>query len=97
MTHAWRAVLDELEAAIDRAEDVLASNGEAAVPPAFTPPAVPGPVPAELRARAQALVDRATGIEAALAAAAAATRGQLARLPRLTAVHDPVSRLDVQA
>jgi hypothetical protein len=62
---AWSEVLDRLDADLDRYEAVAAGD-DAAVPPAFEPPAGLGPLPASLTDRAVAVLGRMAEAETLL-------------------------------
>ncbi|HET9728043.1 MAG TPA: hypothetical protein VFR41_01410 [Acidimicrobiia bacterium] len=87
----WEAALDELEARLDIAER---SGGREAMPP-FEPPAVVGPLPAELTARAQALFDRGELLRTQLVTTAASLRSAVHHLPR--EAPSPGSHFEVSA
>ncbi len=97
MTATWAGALDEFEARLLLAQAVLELGGDGDAPPPFEPPRLPAPFPAELERRAQALLERAAALEEGLGAEQRRLRADLARLPRLTAVGEPVSRFDTQA
>ncbi|MFZ5850259.1 MAG: hypothetical protein ACOYY2_02550 [Actinomycetota bacterium] len=85
---AWTAALDELELDVAAAEALLADrqhlDGSAGplTPGGWQPPQL-GPIPGELRPRAQALLDRQLATAAALTLALAGARRQLALTRRL--------------
>lgn len=90
----WPAVLDEFADSLDRHEQVLAGELEAAEP--FDPPVMATAVPPELALRAQELLDRCRRIEKDLRRAVDATRQSLLRLDHdrtATAVTAPAQPL----
>jgi hypothetical protein len=58
---AWVAALDELELTLDATERLLDDQDADNDVPSWTPPVVPGPMPTDLAARAQQLLDRQSG------------------------------------
>lgn len=80
---AWLAVLDQFERALDAADDTLDAEG-------FEPPA--GPIPAELRARAEAVLARQQLMIGGLTASRAHVAREIAALRRV-----PTGRADVPA
>lgn len=85
---AWTAALDELELDVAAAEALLAdrqhldASAGPLTPGGWRPPLL-GPIPGELRPRAQALLDRQLATAAALTLALAGARRQLALTRRL--------------
>jgi len=92
---AWSEALDEFEARLLLAEAALELAEEGAAPP-FEPPPVEGPIPPECADRARALLARARGVEDRLVASRQRIRAELARMPRLPAVSESRSTLDLQ-
>jgi hypothetical protein len=92
---AWADALDALELDVARAEGLLASYRTSPGLPApvsvpWAPPNLPGPLPASLRARAQAVLDRQTRVAAELARGIGAARRDLLLAQRLdTRAHAP--------
>jgi hypothetical protein len=78
----WDRALDEFEATLTRCERVLEAADETPPLAPFEPPAVDGPLPGELAARAHHLLTRAAELTARLEAEKARIRDDLARLPR---------------
>lgn len=84
---SWLAVLDTFERALDAADDQL--------DPAFEPP--PGPVPEELRERAEAVLARQQMMIRGLTASRANVARELAALRRVpTGSPDAPAYLDVE-
>ncbi len=84
MTSSWAGVLDECAARIDAAASAL-ERGEPVTVAPFVPAAPGGPMPAELAARAQAIVDRSAALEERLEDEQARVRREIRRLPRMPA------------
>ncbi len=86
---AWSDALAELESDIERAEAVLAAvrgGGDTDAPlpgGGWTPPRVPGPIPADLVERASALLERQRETARRLSLAMTASRRHLAVVDRL--------------
>jgi hypothetical protein len=78
---AWDVALDEFEATIARCAATLDADNQTAVPP-FEPPAVDGPLPGELAARAHHLLARAAELTERMEAEQRRIREELAKLPR---------------
>jgi hypothetical protein len=75
---AWVAALDELELAVDDAEQMLAdAHRTPAGAGGWCPPAGLGPLPASLETRARAILERQLAVAEALSAAAVRSRRQL--------------------
>ncbi len=55
---AWVAALGDLELEVVRAEELLRTGRQGSDMPPWEPPSLPGPLPFDLRERAQALLDR---------------------------------------
>jgi len=93
----WEAALDDLELSVEVAEQLL---GGVDVPlPAWAPPRLGGPLPAELLPRAQDLFRRQQEAIVQVTAASTSTRQQIEltrRMRESTANHPPVY-LDVTA
>ncbi len=81
---AWVQALDELELTLAAAELLLVTGHEETRVPAWTPPTVQGPLPADLVDRAGALLERQRRVIAETAAALTGTRRQLDLLDKLT-------------
>ncbi|GAA3871522.1 hypothetical protein GCM10022243_41000 [Saccharothrix violaceirubra] len=81
----WAATLDLMEADVAAAEALLSHDRTVrALPPAsFTAPAGMGPLPLELRPRADAVLARQLAVAEALVVAMAATAKQAAMLGRI--------------
>ncbi len=76
---AWVRELDLLEADLHRAEAIAAEGGpeaDLAWDP-WEPPAMPGPIPADLVDRATALLDRFEAVRSSLSRSLSAIQGQL--------------------
>ncbi|GGM51885.1 hypothetical protein [Microbacterium saperdae] len=85
---AWLTVLDQFERALDAADEQLES-------PSFEPPA--GPVPEELRARAEAVLSRQQMMISGLMASRANVAREIAALRRVpTTPQDTPAYLDVE-
>ncbi|MHC9044222.1 hypothetical protein ACYX8G_06560 [Microbacterium saperdae] len=85
---AWLTVLDQFERALDAADEQLES-------PPFEPPA--GPVPEELRARAEAVLSRQQMMISGLMASRANVAREIAALRRVpTTPQDTPAYLDVE-
>lgn len=85
---AWLTVLDRFERALDAADEQLD-------PQPFDPPV--GPVPEELRERAEAVLARQQLMIGGLATSRAKVARELAALRRVpTAPHDTPAYLDVE-
>jgi hypothetical protein len=101
---AWAAALDALELSLDETERLLRGEAPASTPDApitsdWTPPALEGPMPVDLRTRALALHHRQQRVLRATAEAAAALRRQAeltSRMSTAPAAKTPVY-LDVTA
>jgi hypothetical protein len=83
-TSEWAAALDAFEARVASQWAALDDPSLEPAPP-FAAPAVPGPMPDELVARATELVHRCRALEDTLSAALADARQQLERLDEPTA------------
>ena len=81
---AWAAALDELELTLDATERLLDHQDGDADVPAWTPPVVPGPMPPDLAARAQQLLDRQGGTIRRAVTGAGDLRQRLDLLGKLT-------------
>jgi hypothetical protein len=79
---AWDRALDDFEATLRRCEQMLEYDDEAPPLAAFEPPALEGPLPGELAARAKHLLSHATELTARLQTEQGRIRDDLARLPR---------------
>lgn len=82
---AWESALDDLELTLEETEHLL--RGEHPPPqdgPAWTPPALPGPLPAELADRARELLARQQDVIARTAQAAHSARTSVKMVDRLT-------------
>jgi hypothetical protein len=90
----WSTALDEMERRLDGAEQLLANPDLDAVS-AFEPPAVDGPVPAELAARADALVTRGLALQQQLLESMTQVRADLARIPRRPVSHSGANRFEI--
>ncbi len=85
---AWLAVLDQFERAMDAADEQLDA-------PAFEPPA--GPLPDELRSRAEAVLARQQMMISGITASRAAVAREIAALRRVpTPRQDTPAYLDVE-
>jgi len=83
---AWLSALDELELAADDAERLLAAAHLPLVEvPRWTPPHGLGPLPLELKDRAEALLARHLDLAHRTAAAAAMSRREAAVVQQITA------------
>jgi hypothetical protein len=83
---AWTTALDELEADVDRVEALLADDHRVRdLPPVdpWSPPAGLGPLPLDLRPRADAVLSRQIATAKALALAMVANRRQIEMTARL--------------
>jgi hypothetical protein len=85
---AWEAALDDLELSLDEAERLLGATlvDEVEVPTAWTPPAIPAPLPAAMLDRAQELVARQQLVVTRTVAAMTENRRNLALLDRVNDV-----------
>lgn len=82
---AWAAALDELEVTLEAAERLLrGEEPEHDETPAWQPPEMAGPMPAEHVARAQALLGRQRLLISQAAAAKVGVRQKLELLDKLT-------------
>jgi hypothetical protein len=89
--HAWATVLDELELDVTRTEALLADvqrERDLPISDPWTPPAGLGPLPLDLRPRADSLLARQFAAVAAVACALATTRRQAAVAGLLEAGQD---------
>ena len=87
-TEAWTAALDALETDVTAVEALLAADHRLRDLPLadpWSPPAGLGPLPLDLRPRADAVLQRQLAAAAALAVAAATTRRQAAVADRIEA------------
>jgi len=83
---AWTAALDELEADVTRVEALLADDHrvrDLPVADPWTPPAGLGPLPLELRPRADAILGRQIAATQAISVALATNRRQAELLARV--------------
>jgi hypothetical protein len=83
---AWTAALDELEADVDAVEAMIAQahrDQELPVPDPWSPPQGLGPLPLDLRPRADGILARQIAAAAALAQAMTANRRQAAFAARV--------------
>ncbi len=83
---AWTAALDELEADVTRVEALLADDHRVRDLPlanAWTPPKDLGPLPLELRPRADAILGRQIAATQAVSVALSANRRQAELLTRV--------------
>ncbi|WP_337063064.1 hypothetical protein [Kineococcus sp. G2] len=86
---SWAGALDRVELDVDAAEELLrtlhagAAAHEAVAPPAWTPPALAGPVPPEHAERARLLLQRQLDVSEQLARALVSTRTQVTALRKL--------------
>lgn len=79
----WEAELDRLELDVLRVERIL--KGLSALPTEpWTPPAIPGQMPADLISRAQALLDRQEQVTGELGTALVSAQKQIAFGDRVT-------------
>ena len=85
--HAWRQVLDRIEADLDRAEEDLGA-GKTPIPAPWSPPAGLGPPPEVLRPRAQRLLDRLRMVQAATVRARERLRTEESDVDRRRAAAD---------
>jgi hypothetical protein len=88
---AWIAVLDELELDVDAADALLADTQrerDLPISDPWSPPAGLGPLPLDLRPRADAVLARQLAAAAAVACALGTTRRQAAVALRLDNGHD---------
>jgi hypothetical protein len=79
---AWEAALAAAEARLDAAEQVLATPGAAEKPTPFDAPAVAGPLPPALEARARALMERGNALRQRCEQESARIRAELQQLAR---------------
>ncbi|HEX2895370.1 MAG TPA: hypothetical protein VHO29_15325 [Marmoricola sp.] len=79
----WEAELDRLELDVLRVERILKGLGALPTEP-WTPPAIPGQMPADLLGRAQALLDRQEQVTAELGNALVSAQKQIAFGDRVT-------------
>jgi hypothetical protein len=89
---AWTAALDELEADVDRVEALLADEHLVRdLPPAdpWSPPAGLGPLPLDLRPRADAVLGRQIAATQAVALAITVNRRQAEMVTRIEAGQEP--------
>ncbi|GIU85790.1 MAG: hypothetical protein KatS3mg009_0305 [Acidimicrobiia bacterium] len=93
----WAAALDEFEARLLAAAEILRDGGGRPAPAGFTPPALAGPCPPELRARATELLALARTLEDGLRAELGAVREELRRLPRPPVAARPGPGFDSRA
>jgi len=93
----WPDLLDEFESRVRLAEALLELGAANDAPAPFTPPATPAPIPPALVARAEALLDRAGGVQRRLVEEQARIRTELARLPRVQAAARTGLRFDAGA
>jgi hypothetical protein len=85
---AWLSVLEQFERALDAADEQLES-------PSFEPPT--GPIPEELRARAEAVLSRQQMMISALVTSRANVAREIAALRRVpTNAQDTPAYLDVE-
>jgi hypothetical protein len=97
VTTTWPDVLDAFEARLDFAEAVLELHDGVVGPAPFTAPAVAGPVPERLHARATELLARAAAVQHRLEREQDRIRIELARLPRAPPAEDARGgRFDVE-
>jgi hypothetical protein len=90
--HAWTAALDALEADVERVEVMLAYDHRTRDLPRvdpWSPPAGLGPLPLDLRPRADAILNRQLAAAQALALAMVANRRQAEMAARIEAGDDP--------
>lgn len=82
---SWERALDELELDVDRAEELLHDEHAAKdLPPApWTPPADLGPLPLELRPRADAILERQIAVAKQIATSLTMNRRQAAAIARI--------------
>jgi hypothetical protein len=83
---AWAAALDELDLSLEEAEGLLASDHEAReyrVPDPWRPPQGLGPMPLDLKPRADTILARQIAVGQALSRAMVANRRQAALLDRV--------------
>jgi hypothetical protein len=84
----WEAELDRLELEVLRVERLL--KGLAALPTEpWTPPTIPGQMPADLVGRAQALLDRQDQVTGQLGSALASAHKQIAYGDRVSDATSP--------
>jgi hypothetical protein len=88
---AWTAVLDELELDVTAADALLADTQrerDLPISDPWSPPAGLGPLPLDLRPRADAILARQLAVAAAVACALGTTRRQATVALRLETGHD---------
>ncbi len=93
--NAWVAALDELDLSIEQAEALLVSDHEAReyrVPDPWQPPQGLGPLPLDLKPRADAILARQLATSRALAQAMVVNRQQSALLSRVDQTRRGVPR-----
>ena len=80
---AWASALDAIEESVSVSEEILAGNLDVSTASApWLAPAGLGPLPADMRDRAMALLARVAEVERALVESAALTARQLADVRR---------------
>jgi hypothetical protein len=84
---AWAEVLDQLEADVAAVEAMLRDKGRTGLFPPWSAPAGLGPLPAELRERAGAVLERHLAASLAVVAALSSTGRQVIVAGRLRS-HD---------
>jgi hypothetical protein len=90
--HIWTAALDALETDVVRVEALLADDHRVRdLPPAnpWAPPAGLGPLPLDLRPRADAILNRQLAAAQSLALAMSAGRRQIEMAARIEAGDEP--------
>jgi hypothetical protein len=88
-TAAWTAALTELELGVEEAEAVLRA-GHSPAPSTWRPPLNLGQLPAPLRERAQALLDRQLNVARSLAEAAERSRRHIQMINQVRATPEAV-------
>lgn len=95
MTVTWEDALAECEARLDTARAALEPGPGPAVAP-FSAPAVTGPIPEHLAARARECAERGERLQAQLTGELERLRTELRRLPRMPRAQRE-AHFDVQA
>jgi hypothetical protein len=85
---AWSAALDELELTLEQTAALLRGDTPEDAPAPWTPPALPGSMPAHLAGRAQSLFSRQQELIRQTAAAAAGVKQQLTLLSKVAGIAD---------
>ena len=81
---AWESALDDLELALEETEHLLQGGQPPLEPAAWTPPAMPCPLPAEMAGRARELLGRQQDLILRTTQAAASARTNASYVDRVT-------------